>query len=941
MRRVVQWLPIAAGCYALLGGTLTVLGWALNVPRLADWEGDGIMMQANAGLLAILIGAAMLPAMAGTRRAVLGGIVVVIGGLTIIENYTNFDFGIDQMLTFNRPWGHRLAMSPGRMGLPGSIAWTLSGIAMVLMRRKDHVPTAVPILGIIVSFIASLSLMGYLFGADVLYSWPRFTAIAFQTGTLVLAVALGLIAMAPNFQPVRILTGDSAGGALARRALPIVVILPLCLGLLCVRAVRTGFFEPVMGIALLVLSLIFTLCGILWWGVAALVQREESLQRSEDRFARFMEQLPGLAWIKDSAGRYLYVNELAGRIFGGKRDLLYGKTDYDLFPKETAEQFRKNDSEAISSGKGVHLVETLKHEDGVIHHSFVSKFPIAGADDEPALVGGIAIDITDRKRAEETVSSLLRISKQLNSTLSIDGLLDILVQEAISLMGTEGGVSGLNTPQGMVCSKYFRNGEELPLEYCWPPMHGLPGWLIVHKTPYVTNDAKSDPQIVQALCGQFGVWSAVSTPIITAQGTVIGFFELHNKRDGSGFSPSDQELLQAVSRVAAIAMQNALAYRSLEVAEASLKQADKRKDEFLAVLAHELRNPLAPLRTGLEIFKRSDGNREMLGEALSAMDRQVTHLVRLVDDLLDLGRISHDKLELRKQRVDLVLVICQAMETCQPLAAREGQTIKLVLPEEPIELDADSIRLAQVFSNLLNNACKFSLPKSDIVVSAARDGDQAVVTVKDDGLGIPPENLEQVFEMFAQLPSNRVHGGLGIGLSLARRLVEMHGGTITAHSEGSGRGSLFEIRLPIPADAQRKPTKSLPTDEAKGGPLKVLVVDDNQDAAMTLSLLMRIHGHEAIMAADGVEACDRAESHRPHVILLDIGLPGMSGYDVCRTIRQTPWGKEMTIIALTGWGKDEDRRKSQEAGFDGHLVKPVDHDELMDLLTTSVSASPG
>jgi len=908
------------------------------MPRLADWDGDGITMQPNAGLCALLAGIALLPVHARARKA-LGYSLLLIGLATLIEHLTRINLRIDQILMFDRPWGRLAALVPGRMGIPGATSWTMAGFALTRLSGRSPIPTSVPTIGLIISSIAGLSVIGYLLGVDNLYAWPRFTAIAFQTGTILLSVGIGLVATSPDFQPVRILIGNSAGGALARRALPVVIILPVALGLLCLRGHLAGLYDAPMAVALLVLTLILILCSILWWGVSAVVMREESLLSSEERFSRFMEQLPGLAWIKDDKGRYLYVNEAAERVFGVSRERLIGRTDDDLFSADTAAQFRKNDHEALHSGQGVQVVETLKHDDGVVHHSIVSKFPIARPTEASSMVGGIAIDITDRKRAEETVTALLRISKQLNSTLSIDGLLDILVLEATALVGAEAGASGLLTPQGMACTKYFQQGQVLPLQYCWPPMHGLPGWLIVHKTPYLTNDAATDKQIVQELCQQFGVRKAISTPIVTAQGEVIGFFEIHNKCDGSDFTLSDQELLLAVSRAAAVAVQNALAYRSLQEAEQRLKLADRRKDEFLAVLAHELRNPLAPIRNALEIFKRADGDRALFGNALSAMDRQVTHMVRLVDDLLDLSRISHDKLELRKQRVELTAIISQAIETSRPLADREQQTITLLQSDDRIELEADSIRLAQVFSNLLNNACKFSNPGSEIMVSAVRDDADAVIMVQDDGLGISPENLEQVFEMFTQLhqPMDRPHGGLGIGLSLARRLVEMHGGTITAHSEGTGHGSQFVVRLPAYPECEVSPAAPVSVDAERAGPARILVVDDNIDSAMTLAMLVRLSGNDAVLAHDGRQACEVAESFRPDIILLDIGLPKMNGHEVCRAIRKEPWGKGITIIALTGWGKEEDRRLSQDAGFDGHLVKPIDHDTLMEALSKTAT----
>ena len=371
-------------------------------------------------------------------------------------------------------------------------------------------------------------------------------------------------------------------------------------------------------------------------------------------------------------------------------------------------------------------------------------------------------------------------------------------------------------------------------------------------------------------------------------------------------------------------------------AEQALREADRRKDEFLAMLAHELRNPLAPLRNGLEIMNRVHGDDDLLADARQMMERQMKQLVRLVDDLLDVSRITRDKLELRKQRIELAPIVRQAVETCGPLADADRQTINLALPNERIYLEADAIRLAQVFSNLLNNACKYSPQDSTINVSITREGSDVVICFKDSGVGIPPEMLSQVFEMFTQIDQSleRAKGGLGIGLTLVKRLVEMHGGSVTAQSEGSNRGSEFNVRLPIlietPPSVQEvaSPLASMQTRDRR-----ILVVDDNHDAAASLAMLLRLTGSETIVAHDGVEAVEKASTYRPHVVLLDIGLPKMNGYDVCRTIRQQAWGRDIVLVALTGWGQEEDRRRATEAGFDGHLVKPVDHGALEQLLS--------
>jgi PAS domain S-box-containing protein len=936
--RVLRWVPTVAGVYALSAGTLAISGWALDLPILADWNLDGIAMQPNAGLTAIVTGGSLLLASLSFRRcaAALGLVVIAIGLTALAQNVFSLPAHfIDDSLLFDRPWGTRGTTVPGRMGVPAAISWILAGSALALLWRRERTSAAIPALGLVMMSIAGLSLIGYLLGADLLHTLPRATAIAMQTATVVLMLGIGLVALVPERQPMRILVGHTAGSALARQALPVVMIVPVVLGLLALRGQRAELYDSSMGIALLVSSLIIALCTVLWWGVAAANSREESQRQSDERFALFMQNLPGLAWIKDSAGRYLYINQAAEDVFGVSRELLSGKTDDEIFPDATARQFRENDQQALAEGRGVQVVETLLHDDGLLHYSIVSKFPIAPHSTREKLLGGIAIDITDRKRAEETVSALLRISKRLNSTLDVDELLDILVQEVIDLVGTEGGAAGLMSPEGMVAKRYFQRGAAVPLDYCWPPLHGLPGWLIVHKTSYLTNDASADPQIVPELCEQFGVWSALSTPIMTAQGEVIGFFEIHNKRSGAGFTPADQDLLESVSQTAAIAVQNALAYRSLQEAQAALKQDDRRKDEFLAVLAHELRNPLAPIRNGLEIVKLGVGDNSVLLETQRAMERQVTHLVRLVDDLLDLSRISRDKLELRSKHIELASVIRQAVETAQPLTDQQQQTIVLSLPDAPLTLEADPVRLAQVFSNLLNNASKFSPPQSRIVISAAREGSDVLVSVKDAGIGIPPDRIGEVFEMFTQIHRTfeKASGGLGIGLTLVRRLVEMHGGTIAAHSAGEGQGSEFVVRLPLSVASPPRPLPPVPDEsDVTAAACRVLVVDDNRDAATTLGALLRLAGHAVALGYDGLEACELAQTYRPHVILLDIGLPGMNGYEACRRIRETAAGRKIVMIALTGWGQDYDRRQSSTAGFDEHLVKPVDFEILRSLL---------
>jgi CheY-like chemotaxis protein len=368
---------------------------------------------------------------------------------------------------------------------------------------------------------------------------------------------------------------------------------------------------------------------------------------------------------------------------------------------------------------------------------------------------------------------------------------------------------------------------------------------------------------------------------------------------------------------------------------ADLAEGNRRKNEFLATLAHELRNPLAPLRSSLTLLRRAGADPADLPSTLDTMERQLEQLVRLVDDLLDLNRITHNRIELRRMEVELEPLVRQAVEGALPLAESASHEIRVVAPRDPIFLVADPARVVQVFGNLLNNSCKYTPPGGVISVTIERRGERAEVKVRDSGSGIPADKLGGIFEMFAQVDSSlgQSQGGLGIGLSLVKRLVELHGGTVEARSEGRGKGSEFVVSLP--ALEKRSVAAPAPAAHPAGERRRegrVLVVDDNHDAALSMATLLRITGFETTIANDGAEALSAMERERPEIVLLDLGLPRVDGFEVCRRARGSDWGREMRIFALTGWGQDEDLRRTDEAGFDGHLVKPVDFDELLALL---------
>jgi signal transduction histidine kinase/CheY-like chemotaxis protein len=372
-------------------------------------------------------------------------------------------------------------------------------------------------------------------------------------------------------------------------------------------------------------------------------------------------------------------------------------------------------------------------------------------------------------------------------------------------------------------------------------------------------------------------------------------------------------------------------------AERALKDADRQKDEFLATLAHELRNPLAPLRNGLQIMKLAESDATTVRKARSMMERQLGQMAHLIDDLMDLSRISMGRIALQKKRLRLSDAIHDAVDLSRPLLDEEGHTFLLDVPRESIYVEGDRTRLAQVFANLLNNAAKYTDRGGRIRLLVERQGGDAIATVEDNGVGIAAPMLSKVFDMFTQVDRSleQSRGGLGIGLNIVKRLVEMHDGRITAESDGPGTGSRFVVRLPTVTAVDTDKPEEIGHDSASAvSQRRILVADDNRDTASSLAVLLEMMGNETVTAHDGREALEVGAWFKPDVVLLDIGMPELNGLDVCRRIREEAWGRDIVIVACTGWGQDDDRRKSSEAGFDHHLVKPVDYAVLMKLLAS-------
>jgi signal transduction histidine kinase/CheY-like chemotaxis protein len=434
--------------------------------------------------------------------------------------------------------------------------------------------------------------------------------------------------------------------------------------------------------------------------------------------------------------------------------------------------------------------------------------------------------------------------------------------------------------------------------------------------------------------------AVLAHPLRAGQHT-LGALALVHRAGSPTLAPRDLVTLDELVGRSAIALDNARLYRSLQreivrskQAEESLQDANQRKDEFLAMLSHELRNPLAPIRNAVEVIRRVGPAEPMLAMARDIIDRQASHLARLVDELLDVSRISQGKIALRRESVELGRIVAQSVETARPLIDTRGQKLVLDVPPGPVWLNADPARLAQVLANLLNNACKYTPEggRIDLLVGASEG--EATIIVRDNGQGIDPQLLPHVFDLFVQgeRSLDRSQGGLGVGLTLVKRLVEMHGGRVQALSEGVGRGSAFKVTLPCIAEVRSAGEPSVPAspahDEIEIYGRRVLVVDDNMDAAESTAAFLRLEGHEVKTVGDGASALASFKVFDPHVIVLDIGLPGLDGFEVARRLRARGDTSHALLIAVTGYGQREDRQRASEAGFDYYFVKPTDPREI-------------
>lgn len=665
--------------------------------------------------------------------------------------------------------------------------------------------------------------------------------------------------------------------------------------------------------------------------VSAIKQAEHALRESEERFRMIADNMAQLAWTCDELGNATWYNRRWFEYTGLSVEEMRQRGWAACHHPDHVDRVVASITRARECGEFWEDTFPLRGQDGQYRWFLSQAYPIRNEQGAIVRWFGTNTNVDNTKRAEDRLRLLWEAAAVMLTADDPDGMLRELFRKIGPQLGVDAYFNYLVNDAGDAL--HLASCEGVPADTARSITHlelgqAISGMAALQRQPIIANHIQQTADPKAQLVKSLGIRAYVCNPLMIDD-VLLGTLSFASRT-------KDQFDSEELTFFATVCCYVTVAYERLRLL-GKLKETDRRKDEFLATLAHELRNPLAPVKNAVQLLRLKGPDEPELRWGRDVIDRQVSHLTRLIDDLLDISRISRDKLELRKARVALTDVVQAAVEMSRPLVEQGSHELTVTLPPDPIHLNADLVRLAQVFMNLLTNAAKYTERPGRICLIAEREQREVIIRVRDTGVGIPADKLSSVFEMFFQVDRSleRSRGGLGIGLSLVRRLVELHGGNVKAYSAGAGKGSEFTVRLPILAEAveteQARATSDL--NKADGKPARrILVVDDMQDAADSLAMLLEMSGNEVHTAYDGLAAVEATAHFRPDVALLDIGMPKLNGYEACRRIRELPSSSDIVLIALSGWGQEEDKRRTREAGFDAHLVKPVDAAALEQLL---------
>jgi len=955
-----RWLPAALGGYALAAGLITLTGWTAGVDRLIDWSGSGIAMKANAAIAAACAGTALIvavlrPSWFWLVRA-LAAVTLMLGGATLLEHVIGLDLGIDTIL-FDEAPGALATTAPGRMGPPASTSFLLLGSALIIMTLGSRARSVTPCLGTAALAISMLSLVGYLYGARLMFGVAPLTGIALQTASIIFALGLGVIGGVPEHQPMRTLRESSPAGAIARRALPIIVMIPPALGWIRLRGQEGGLYDTAFGTALLMLVLVALLVSLLGWSLSALSKHETALRESERRLTRTLDSITDGFVIFDREWRYTFVNEEAARLLGRSRSELMGRKAWDVFPETVGSK----EYDELHRAAATRVSAEFEAFNPNLGCWFANKaYPTAD--------GGMSVyfaDVTARRIAEDALRKAqeaqaieladFRLLHDASTSLIREGDINALyakiVDAAVGIMRSDfGSLQVLEKEQGALRLLAFRNLSPAA-EAVWnrAQASGASTWGLASRT----RERVIVPDVEQAdfMAGtddlttslEAGIHAVQSTPLFSRSGNLLGILSTHWR---SPHMPSERDLrvLDILARQAADLMER------ME-AEAALREGDRRKDEFLAMLSHELRNPLNAIVGWAQILRDSPPGAETIKKAVEIIHRNAQVQNQLISDMLDVSSIIAGKMRLRVAAVDLAGVIGSAVDTVRPAADARGVRVEMVLDPKTGPMSGDSERLQQVVWNLLSNAIKFAPEKrGQVQLRVQAIASHVRITVEDNGPGIDPDFLPHVFERFSQADSStaRRHKGLGLGLAIVRHLVELHGGTVQAKNLPRG-GALFVIDLPrlglaaLPPPQvgdDRQPSAAegfVGLDKAPSllG-LRILVVDDELDARELLKTVLARCGAQVIACGSARDGLAALTSERPDVLVADIEMPEQNGYEFIREVRALPAGEGglTPAAALTAYAGTLDRTQALNAGFQAHLPKPVQPAELATVIAS-------
>ncbi len=659
---------------------------------------------------------------------------------------------------------------------------------------------------------------------------------------------------------------------------------------------------------------------------------ETALRESEGRFRQLADVMPHIVWTADANGQIDYLNRRWSE-FTGLPQTLSNSAWAELLHPGDAEDARSLWAASLETGQPFEMpIRLLDRHTGSYRWHLLRTVGVANEHGRVLRWFGTATDIDEQKRAQESAQYLAAASAALASVVDYRSTLQKVANLAVPYFADWSAVDVLADGRLERLAVSHQDParvelvRQLMVEYPPDPEapHGVAAVLrtgrpdLMRDIPNALLERSAKDARHLELIRSLGLKSYIAVPLMNSTGAPFGALTFATAESGRRYSETDLRFAMDLAQRASIAVENTQLYQALQ-------ESDRRKDEFLAILAHELRNPLAPLSNSLQILSMPGVQPGIVARAHEMMTRQLGHLVRLVDDLMDVSRVMQGKIELRRVPLDVGTIVVRAVETMQPLIEAQRHRVSVHLADS-VSVDADAVRLTQVISNLLANAIKYTPPEGRIWVSAEREENTAVVRVRDNGVGVPAHLRHKIFEMFVQGDHSGagVQGGLGIGLTLVKNLVEMHQGTVEARSEGVGHGSEFVVRLPLSKEAfdREVPQHASSTAGAAASGHRVLVVDDNHDAAESLAMLLRLQGHQVRVAHSGEAALEEAEAYPPDAIFLDIGMPDLDGYEVARRLRTRVGSERVILAALTGWGQEADRRRSMEAGFNHHIIKP-------------------